>query len=331
MPILPDVLRPASARLRARKESRERECYALRQRMYQEYPELPRLDAALRGTMADVAELVFTGGEDRDARLEEIKTRNLALQRARTELLAKAGYGPDDLDDNPVCPKCRDSGWVGREMCSCLKQLCVQEQLKQLEPVLDLEHQCFDRARLDVYSDQPWEDRATSPRKNMTNVVRLCEGFASNFPDYPVQNLLLSGNTGLGKTFLSACIAGTVARKGYSIVYDSAIHVFAQFDARRFARDVDQEESAKRAVERYFRCDLLILDDLGSEATTALVQSALYELIDARLKPEYRTVISSNLGSDSIRTRYTPQIASRLEGNYRELVFYGEDLRVRGI
>lgn len=333
MPILPDVLRPASARLRARKESREREQYALRQKLYGEYPDLPRLDAALRGTMADVAQLAFSGGEaeERDARLEEIKARNLALQRERTALLAQAGYGPDDLDDAPACPKCRDTGWVGSRMCECLKQLCIQEQLRQLEPVLDLEHQCFDKFRLDVYTDRPWPDMSTPPRQNMANVLRVCEDYAARFPDYPLHNLLLSGNTGLGKTFLSACIAGAVARKGYSVVYDSVIHAFAQYDARRFARDADQEQEARKAVERYLRCDLLILDDLGSEATTTLVQSALYELIDARLKPECRTVISSNLSADDIRTRYSPQIASRLVGSFRELTFYGEDLRVKGV
>lgn len=331
MAILPDVLRPASARLRAQKESRERERYVLRQKLYREYPDLSRLDAALRGTMADVAELALDRGADREARLEEIKARNLALQQERTALLAQAGYGPDALDDAPSCPRCRDTGWVGGKMCDCLKQLCVQEQLKQLSAVLDLENQSFDKARLDVYSDRPWPDMAKSPRVNMANVLKVCEGYAARFPDYPLQNLLFSGNTGLGKTFLSACIAGSVARRGFSVVYDTAIHVFAQFDARRFARDAGQEQAAQGAVERYLRCDLLILDDLGSETTTSLVQSALYELVNTRLRPECRTIISSNLFSESIRARYTAQIASRLEGSFRELTFYGDDIRVKGV
>lgn len=331
MAILPDVLRPASARLRAQKETRERERYALRQKLYREYPDLPRLDAALRGTMAEVAELVLDREADRETRLEEIKTRNLALQRERTALLARAGYGPDDLDDLPACPQCRDTGWVGGKMCTCLKQLCIREQLRQLSSVLDLESQSFDRFRLDVYSDLPWPDMAKPPRMNMANIVKVCEGYAARFPDYPLENLLLSGNTGLGKTFLSACIAGAVARRGFSVVYDTAIHVFALFDARRFARDAGQEQAAQEAVERCLRCDLLILDDLGSETTTALVQSSLYELINARLRPEYRTIISTNLFSESIRARYTAQIASRLEGSFRELTFYGDDLRVKGL
>lgn len=327
----PTVLRRAAARLRARKELRERERYALRQRLYQQYPDLPRLDAALARSMAEVAELALSGGADLEQRLEEIRSRNLKLQRERTGLLAEAGCGPDALDDIPACPQCRDTGWVGARMCTCLRELCAQEQIKQLSSLLDLQGQSFDRARLDVYSDLPWPGTGKSPRQNMANILKVCEGYAARFPDYPLQNLFFSGNTGLGKTFLSACVAGEVSRRGYSVVYDTAIHVFACFDRRRFARDADQEQEARQAVDRYLNCDLLILDDLGSETATALVQSALYELVNSRLGPECRTIISSNLSIEEIRARYTPQIASRLEGSFRELTFYGDDLRVKGV
>lgn len=330
MPYEPTVLRRAAARLRAQRELRERERYALRQRLYQAYPELPRLDGALRGTMAEVAELALSGGEDQMQRLEEVKSRNLALQEERAALLAKAGYGPDALDDAPACPKCRDTGWVGSRMCACLRELCAREQIKQLSSLLDLQGQCFQTARLDLYSDRPWPGAGKSPRQNMANILKVCQGYAAQFPDYPLKNLLFSGNTGLGKTFLSACIAGEVSRRGFSVVYDTAIHVFACFDERRFARDAGQEREAREAVDRYLNCDLLILDDLGSEASTALVQSALYELVNSRLGPAFRTIVSSNLSIEEIRARYTPQIASRLEGSFRELTFYGDDIRLMG-
>ena len=326
----PEVLRRATARFRAQREQRERERFALRQRLYQAYPDLPRLDAALRGTMAEVAEAALDRGGDAKDRLEDIMARNLALQQERTALLAKAGCGPDALDDAPACPKCRDTGWVGAQMCGCLRELCVREQVKQLSSLLDLEGQTFDTFRLDVYSDQLWPEMGFSPRRNMANILKVCRGYAAQFPGYPLRNLFFSGNTGLGKTFLSACIAGEVSRRGSSVVYDTAIHVFACFDARRFARDAEQEREARQAVDRYLNCDLLILDDLGSETTTALVQSSLYELINSRLGPAFRTIVSSNLSAEDIRARYTAQIASRLEGSFRELTFYGDDIRVKG-
>ena len=325
----PTVLRRAAARLRAQRELRERERFALRQRLYEAYPDLPRLDAALRGTMAEVAELVLSGGADAEGKLEEIKTRNQQLQRERTGLLAQAGYGPDALDDAPACPRCRDTGWVGTQMCACLKELCVREQAKQLSSLLDLEGQSFDTFRLDVYSDRPWPGTGRSPRQNMANILKVCQGYAGAFPDYPLRNLFFSGNTGLGKTFLSACVAGEVSRRGFSVVYDSAIHVFACFDARRFARDGEQEREARQAVDRYLNCDLLILDDLGSEHNLPSTRASLYELVNGRLQSGRHTIISSNLSTREIGAEYGAQLASRLEGLYRELTFYGEDLRLK--
>jgi len=324
----PTVLRRATARLQARREIRARDRAILQSRLYQEYPELPRLDAQLRGTMADLAELALSGDPDHAAKLEVIKERNLSLQAQRKELLAQAGYAADALDDIPACPHCRDTGWVGAQMCDCLRALCGQEQMKELSDLLNLGEQSFDKARLDVYSDQPRPGHPRSPREHMKQVIALCEGYAHQFDTYPLRNLFFSGGTGLGKTFLSACIAREVSQSGHSVVYDTAINVFSRFEARKFARDLDSEKEARDDTKRYLNCDLLILDDLGSELTTPFVQSALYEVVNSRLASGRRTIISSNLSMDEIRDRYTPQIASRLEGEYRELTFYGDDIRL---
>ena len=328
----PNILRRAASRLRARSEQHAREVYALRTRLTRENPRLARLDADLRATMADVAGLVLSDETDKEKKLEEIKTRNLALQAEREELLDALGYGPAALDDGPLCPHCRDTGWVGANMCACLKTLCAQEQVKELSRMLDLNGQSFATARLDVYSDQPWQGALRSPRENMKRVFAVCEGYAKRFGDYPLRNLFFSGGTGLGKTFLSACIAREVSEAGWSVVYDTAINIFAAFEARKFAREAEVEREARDDTKRYLSCDLLILDDLGSELTTQMVQAALYELINTRLVSGKRTVISSNLSMDAVRARYTPQIASRLEGEYQELTFYGDDIRLnRGL
>lgn len=324
MPYEPQILRAATTRLRARAAQHEREIYALRTRLYQSNPRLPQLDAALRGTMVEVAELALSGTTDHAAKLEEIKRRNLALQLEREQLLHHLGYGPDALDDAPLCPKCRDTGWVGAKMCGCLHELCVKEQIRELSKTLDLGEQSFDRARLDLYSDQPWDGTDRSPRENMKRVFAVCEGYAHGFANYPIKNLFFSGSTGLGKTFLSACIAREVSNAGFSVVYDTAINVFARFEDKKFGR----EDEAKNDTHRYLNCDLLILDDLGSELTSPFVQTALYELINSRLVSGKRTVISSNLSMDDVRARYSPQVASRLEGEYRELTFYGHDIRL---
>ena len=163
----------------------------------------------------------------------------------------------------------------------------------------------------------------------MSRVAAVCEGFARQFPLYPLKNILLSGGTGLGKTFLSGCIARQVSEGGHSVVYDTAINLFAAFETRKFTRDAAEERQARDDTRRYLSCDLLILDDLGSELTTPLVQSTLYEVVNSRLQADKRTIISTNLSMDQIRERYTPQIASRIEGLYQELTFYGGDIRLK--
>ena len=262
--------------------------------------------------------------------ISAIRQKNLDLQAQRAELLHTLGYSPDDLDDKPACPKCGDTGWVGTEMCTCLKELCAQEQIKELSSLLNLtDEQTFDQARLDVYSDQVWPDMGTSPRANMEKVIALCRAYAQQFGHFPLKNLFLSGATGLGKTFLSGCIAREVSERGFSVVYDTAISLFAAFESRKFSRDMEEGRQARDETRRYLHCDLLILDDLGSELTTPFVQSALYELINSRLVGDKATVISSNLTMDEVRARYSAQVSSRLAGEYRTLPFFGEDIRLK--
>ena len=328
----PTVMRKALTRLERRRESRERRRYDLQRTLYRQEPELARLDRAIQGTMAELAQLA-TGGRPVEAdgpEISGIRARNRELQRRRAQLLQGLGYEPDVLDPVPACPLCGDTGWADGRMCRCLKELCAQEQLRALTALLNLtDEQDFDRLRLDIYSDLPWQGQSRSPRENMKRVVMVCEGFAKQFPNYPLKNLLLSGGTGLGKTFLSGCIAREVSQRGYSVVYDTAINLFAAFETRRFTRDAGEERQARDDTRRYLGCDLLILDDLGSELTSPLAQSSLYEVVNSRLQAGRHTIISTNLSMEHIAARYTPQIASRIGGLYRELTFYGDDLRLR--
>ena len=281
--------------------------------------------------MTELTELAVCGRpvEADGPEISGIRARNLELQTQRAELLRGLGYEADALDDKPSCACCGDTGWVGGEMCACLKTLCAKEQMKALTALLNLtEEQSFDRLRLDVYSTAPWPGAGRSPREQMNGVKMVCEGFARQFPHYPMRNLLLSGGTGLGKTFLSGCVAREVSERGYSVVYDTAINLFASFETRKFTRDAAEERQARDEARRYLSCDLLILDDLGSELTTPLVQTTLYEVVNSRLQANKRTIISTNLSMEQIRHRYTPQTASRIEGLYRELTFFGQDIRL---
>lgn len=322
------VLRRAIQRLEERRARREREQARTRAHICQTLPQADQLDRALRRTAAGVIAAALRAGDDPAPAIQEVKARSQSLQLQLAQLLRQNGYPADALDDTPFCPKCGDRGWIGAQMCTCLKELCTQEQIGELSKLLDLGGQSFESFSLDYYSDRPWPGETETPRERMEFIRDVCYNYASRFPNFLYPNLFLTGAPGLGKTFLSACTARMVAERGYSVVYDTAVNIFAQFETQKFSRDTPGLQDARDETRRYLHCDLLILDDLGSEMTTPFVQSALYTLVNARLAAQRRTIISSNLSMDEVRRRYSGQTASRLEGEYRVLPFYGEDIRL---
>ena len=323
MPYDSNVMRRATQALEARKAARLEQQEVLRQKIYRQLPRVAEIDRALRQTIVHIiAASLKEGG---DPSIAAVRAENQALQAEKARLLTGRGYPADCLDDRPFCPQCGDSGWVGSRMCACLRALCTQEQIRELSSLLDLGEQSFDQFSLDWYSPLG----SPSPRENMEFIYDVCLSYAQKFRTFPFRNLLLYGPPGLGKTFLSACIARVVSEHGFSVVYDTAVNIFAQFETQKFSRDEDDTREARDGTRRYLGCDLLILDDLGSEMTTPFVQSALYQLLNTRLTGGKRTIISTNLTPDDIRRRYTPQLASRLEGEYHMLRFFGEDIRLQ--
>ena len=321
----PNVLRRATEELERRSREHQLNTARRRAKLYAAEPELDRLDRSLQATMAQLAAAALRKGESVRKAVEEIRADNLALQTRRTQLLAKHGFGSDALENAPLCPHCGDSGWKGVQMCECLKQIYAAEQIRELSTLLDLAGQSFDTFRLDYYSPQS-QNGQESCRDSMGRVLQICKAYAKNFGSFAIHNLYLFGQPGLGKTFLSACIAREVSEQGRSVVYDTAGNIFTQFEDRKFSRGEDNRD-ARDETHRYLNCDLLILDDLGSEMTTQFTQTALYELINTRLVGGKHTVISSNYSPVELEQRYSPQIVSRLKGEYHHLRFCGQDIR----
>ncbi len=323
-----NVMRRAVDRLERQRRNREEREERLRLEVYQREPRLRQLDRRIQGTMAGLVAAALRQGDDPVHAVRAVKEENQQLQRERAVLLGAMGLPEDALEEKPACPLCCDRGWKGAQMCRCLQELCAQEQLKELSKLLDLGDQSFDSFRMDYYSQTPYPGWGASPRSNMELVYDVCLSYATKFGRFAIQNLFLSGSPGLGKTFLSACIARTVSERGCSVVYDTAGTIFAQFETKKFQPNSSSGLDARDETRRYLSCDLLILDDLGSELTTQFTQSALYELINTRLVGGKHTVISSNLSMAEVAQRYAPQIASRLEGEYHILHFFGDDIRL---
>jgi DNA replication protein DnaC len=323
------ILRRALKRRRAQREHWEETQMQRRQTIYQNVPRLQEIDQLLRQTMFQVMkEVLSTGGHPTES-MNAIRLENRALQEEQRQLLQRHGYPVDALDDVPACTYCNDTGYCGATPCTCLKELYTQEQIKELSKLLQLGEQSFDAFSLEVYDSQKWPGKGISPRENMELIYEICLGYARKFEKYYFNNLFLSGGTGLGKTFLSACIAKEVSEKGFSVVYDTATQILAQFETQKFSKDSEEGRAAGEEVKRYLHCDLLIVDDLGSELTTPFVQSALYTLINSRLDGTHHTVISSNLSLQELKNRYSAPVYSRVAGEYRTLLFFGDDVRLQ--
>lgn len=316
-----EVVKRARARLAQAKEDRESENRQHLAVAYARVPRIQEIDIQLRRTMAQAAQAAFLQGGDGRELLEKARLENLELQQERA-ILTMENFEEGYLDDSPICDKCGGSGYIGSNMCECLTELCRQEQKKEVS-VLSGSREAFNQFRLDYYPDRIDPKYGASPRTIMERNLKICRTYALTFAPN-AGNLLFVGGTGLGKTFLSACIARAVADRGYSVVYESAGHLFGKLEQAKFS----PSEEARREAARFTDCDLLILDDLGTEMPGQFVTAAFYTLLNDRILAGKPMVISTNLNIDEAARRYSPQIASRLQGSFQGLTFVGEDIRI---
>ena len=293
--------------------------------VYARVPEIQRMDETMRRQMTELVRLTISHPVDLKERLAALEKDNLDIQMRRAELLVENGWPVEYLDDIYSCPKCRDSGVYEGGVCSCLEKLYNKELTKELGTLLQHGDESFERFDLNYYDAAPVG--GVSPRETMTMVLGACRKFADNFPAVSA-NLLFQGGTGLGKTYLSACIARVVANKGYSVCYDSAAAALEAFEVQKFSRDPETSEAANARVRRMLDCDLMILDDLGTEMISSISTSALYTLLNTRLVNGNKIIISTNCSDEELQKKYTPQIYSRIKGEFLRLPFVGRDIRL---
>lgn len=293
------------------------EHYLRQEKIYSQIPEIRRIDERLRTQMSELVGLTIKRSADLSVALKALEDESLALQAKKAELLHAAGYPVDYLEDIYSCPKCKDTGFIGSQMCSCLIEEYNRQLTSELSTLLKNSDERFENFDLSLYGEA---------REAMSIVYDTCREYASSFSERSM-NLLFQGGTGLGKTFLSACIARVVAQNGHSVCYDTAASALEAFEMKKFARDAEAAEKASTRVERMLECELMILDDLGTEMLTQISISALYTLINTRLVEGKKTIISTNLTDAELARRYTPQICSRIDGEFLKLPFAGTDIR----
>lgn len=290
--------------------------------LYSHLPRLSAIEDELAGTGVQLVHAVMTGKQSTAEAVESIKHKNLALQNERTQLLNKAGVGADYLEPHYVCTKCNDEGYLDGKMCDCLKKILRDEKLRRLNSTSSLSLSHFQNFRLDYYPTEPNENGIV-PREKMAEIYEQCVQFAKNFHNSNGRNLMMMGATGLGKTHLSLAIAAEVIAQGYEVVYGSLQDLVRRTESEKFSR----EGSGYETLDTLLACDLLILDDLGSEFVTGFTSSTIYNIINTRINHHKSTIISTNLQFKELNDQYADRVISRLIGSYTILWFCGNDVR----
>ncbi len=288
------------------------ECERKKLALYSEIPDLREIDIELAKTATKIM-AASTAGTDVNAAIDELKNENFQLRKKRGELLLANGYPADYTDIKHRCNKCYDSGYVGINMCSCMKQEIAAAMIEASGIGALAKKQNFENFSIDYYQGK---DRAA-----MEWTYNTLKSFAENFGGEGDDSWLLLGNTGLGKTHLSTAIAVKVIEKGYDVVYETMQTMMDDFAENQF------RGASLDSVEKYYDADLLIIDDMGSELTNQFTVSVLYNLINQRMNKNKSTIISTNLSQNELRERYADRITSRLFGMYRPLLFCGTDIR----
>lgn len=291
-------------------------------RACQKVPELASIDASISSASLDQAKKLLAGD---DTALASLKEGIRSLSDRRRRLLSDAGFPEDYLEQHFECPDCQDTGYVGTKKCHCFLKAIIdlfytQSNLKGL-----LEQENFEHFNFDYYSSN-YRDRLSgqNSRELATRAYQECMNFIHNF-DTEHGNLLLFGNTGIGKTFLSHCIAKEVMDSLHSVLYLTASEFFDALLEKALTRN---DESCL-LYEQIHQCDLLIIDDLGTERNTDFVVSQLFVCLNDRILNRKSTIISTNLTLEEIKTNYTERTFSRISNHYKILRLAGDDIRIQ--
>lgn len=259
---------------------------------------------------------------------EDLSGQIAAVTEEKEKLLVAHGFPADYLRPVYECPDCQDTGYIGDKKCHCFEKEIVNFLYSQsnLQEVLAKEN--FAHFNLELYPDDYMEETTgQTPRDNMRNILRTAKEFIRNF-DNGCQNLLLYGNTGVGKTFLANCIARELLDSFHTVVYLTSLKLFDILETYKFDRDLSQAEK-DASISYILDSDLLIIDDLGTELNNSFTSSQLYRCIDTRQNNGSSTIISTNLSFDDLREQYSERIFSRITSNYTLLKLTGDDIRLQ--
>lgn len=314
-----EIYEQAQAVLEKRRGTAQALAAALRQTMTRKVPRLAEIEQQMAQSAAKVVHAIL-GGDNVEEVVERIKNENLKLQAEMADLLRENGVDAANFEPQYTCPRCEDTGVCGNKHCECFLMLLRELSCESLSELSGMKTTAFDDLSLEYYSAQPDSRTGISPRAKMRGVIDYCRAYAKGF-DGTDDSLLLRGPTGVGKTHLSLAIAGEVLARGYSVVYGPVQKLLHRLEKEHFGRASGNSEDIMTD------CDLLILDDVGTEFSSPFYTAALYNIINERMLSEKPTIISTNLSEKEMKSHYGEQISSRVLGTYHPLDCDGKDVR----
>ncbi|MGN0164175.1 MAG: ATP-binding protein [Candidatus Ornithomonoglobus sp.] len=299
------------------KDKRERDARV--EAVYSRVPEIREIDRDINTVGSDTLRAILQN-PDKGELKEDMKNKFAVLKQRKKELLKKNGI-PEDFDAMKYrCSVCKDTGYIeGKGRCACFRQKLIDRLYKLSNMSELLKKQNFDTFSMDYYSRNIPKGMKRSPYDNMINIKSYCENFVRGF-DRSSKSMVFYGDTGLGKTFMSSCIAKALIDMGKTVFYVRATRLFRMFDDEKFGRLTD-------GMEDVYKSDLLIIDDLGTEAVYKNNNSYLLDLVNERMSNEKKMIINTNLNFENLENRYSKRFSSRILEGFDMLYFYGDDIR----
>ena len=292
-----------------------------REEIKNKYPEILELDTTIQKLCLNLSMAALRGITDQNE-LNNIKEEITDLRAKKYEMLVSHGYNPDYLNLHYNCPKCKDTGFIGIDKCSCFKSKLIKLYYKDSDLEEAVKTNNFKNFNINLYPNHKLNDERYTPRKNIEDILEYITGeYLPNFKNSNT-NLLFYGNSGTGKTFLSWCIAKELLDKGFLVVYKTSDDLLRALKNIKFNTDTDLENLL-------INCDLLIIDDLGSEQITDFSSTELFTLINKKILKNKKMLISTNLSLPLISKRYSERISSRIIGEFKLFKFFAEDIRIQ--
>lgn len=280
---------------------------------YSSEPKLRDIDFKLSAFGAKIAITALSG--DKSA-LKDMQKQMQELSKEKKKILSAFKIQEISYD----CENCKDTGYIDGKLCECVKEITKQMAFEELSRDMPIFESRFDNFNLNYYPNKENES-GINPRKRITAILKLCREYVINFNPKSSPNLLFMGDSGLGKTHLTLAMVSGIIEKGYNVIYGSAYNLFSAIENEHFTSEKGD------SYENMLACDLLVIDDLGTEFTTSFVQSTLYGLVNSRILSGKPTIINTNLTMAEVEKRYSPRISSRFIGSYTAKKFVGNDIR----